>query len=84
TQFFPADGVSENQLADAPQLASLSDETPEGSSIVVQAKQKINLRERDHNRRPATYIPFSAPTRMSGVQLQQRALRLGAARALRR
>ncbi|MFB5174254.1 potassium-transporting ATPase subunit KdpB [Erwinia amylovora] len=84
TQFLPAEGVSEEQLADAAQLASLADETPEGRSIVVLAKQKFNLRERDLNSMGATFIPFSAQTRMSGVNVQQRAIRKGAADAVRR
>ena len=84
TQFLPAAGVSEEQLADAAQLASLADETPEGRSIVVLARQKFNLRERDLNSMGATFIPFSAQTRMSGVNVQQRAIRKGAADAVRR
>ena len=67
--FFAAPGVSEQQLADAAQLPSLADETPEGRSIVVLAKQKFNLRERDMAQLAATFIPFTANTRMSGVDL---------------
>jgi len=67
--FFPAKGVSELMVADAAQLASLVDETPEGRSIVVLAKQKFGLRERDVNALGATFIHFSAQTRMSGVNL---------------
>jgi len=67
--FFPAQGVSELTLADAAQLASLTDETPEGRSIVVLAKQKFGLRERDVHSLGATFIHFSAQTRMSGVNL---------------
>ena len=67
--FFAAPGVSEQQLADAAQLSSLADETPEGRSIVVLAKQKFNLRERDMASLGATFIPFTANTRMSGVDL---------------
>jgi len=67
--FFPAKGVSELMVADAAQLASLVDETPEGRSIVVLAKQKFGLRERDVNSLGATFIHFSAQTRMSGVNL---------------
>ena len=67
--FFAAPGVSEQQLADAAQLASLADETPEGRSIVVLAKQKFNLRERDMASLGATFVPFTAQTRMSGVDL---------------
>lgn len=67
--FFPAKGVSEKQVADAAQLASLADETPEGRSIVVLAKQKFGFRERDVNSLGATFVHFSAQTRMSGVNL---------------
>jgi K+-transporting ATPase ATPase B chain len=84
TQFMPAPGVTEEQLADAAQLASLADETPEGRSIVVLAKQKFNLRERDLNSMGATFIPFSAQTRMSGVNVQDRMVRKGAVDAVRR
>ncbi|SFN41045.1 K+-transporting ATPase ATPase B chain [Izhakiella capsodis] len=84
TQFLPAPGISERQLADAAQLASLADETPEGRSIVVLAKQKFNLRERDLQSSGATFVPFSAQTRMSGVNVQDRMIRKGAADAIRR
>ena len=84
TQFLPAPGVSEEQLADAAQLASLSDETPEGRSIVVLAKQRFNLRERDLSSMGASFIPFSAQTRMSGVNVQDRLIRKGAVDAVRR
>jgi K+-transporting ATPase ATPase B chain len=67
--FVPAPGVREADLADAAQLASLADETPEGRSVVVLAKQKFNLRERDLRSMGATFIPFSAQTRMSGVDI---------------
>ncbi len=67
--FFPAKGVSEKELADAAQLASLADETPEGRSIVVLAKQKFGFRERDVTSLGATFVHFSAQTRMSGVNL---------------
>jgi potassium-transporting ATPase ATP-binding subunit len=67
--FFPAPGVTEQQLADVAQLASLADETPEGRSIVVLAKQKFNLRERDMTSLAATFVAFTAQTRMSGVDL---------------
>ncbi len=66
--FLPAPGVTEQELADAAQLASLADETPEGRSIVVLAKQRFNLRERDLRALGATFVPFSAHTRMSGVE----------------
>jgi len=67
--FLPAPGVKESELADAAQLASLADETPEGRSIVVLAKQKFNLRERDIGSLQAHFVHFSAQTRMSGVDL---------------
>ncbi|HET9644397.1 MAG TPA: potassium-transporting ATPase subunit KdpB [Burkholderiaceae bacterium] len=67
--FLPAPGVKESELADAAQLASLADETPEGRSIVVLAKQKFNLRERDLQGMEAHFVHFSAQTRMSGVNL---------------
>jgi len=84
TRFIPAPGVTEQQLAAAAQLASLADETPEGRSIVVLAKQKFNLREHDLQSMDATFIPFSAQTRMSGVNLQQLMIRKGAVDSIRR
>ncbi len=81
--FIPAKGISEKQLADAAQLASLTDETPEGRSIVVLAKQKFGFRERDVQSLGATFIHFSAQTRMSGVNLQGRQIRKGAEDAIR-
>ncbi|WJM83817.1 potassium-transporting ATPase subunit KdpB [Dickeya chrysanthemi] len=82
--FLPAPGVSEQSLADAAQLASLADETPEGRSIVVLAKQRFGLRERALRDLDATFVPFSAQTRMSGVNIQGRTIRKGAVDALRR
>ncbi|MGO4380464.1 potassium-transporting ATPase subunit KdpB [Pseudoduganella sp. RAF53_2] len=82
--FFPAPGVSEQQLADVAQLASLADETPEGRSIVVLAKQKFNIREREMASLHALFIPFSANTRMSGVDIGERQIRKGAAEAIKR
>jgi potassium-transporting ATPase ATP-binding subunit len=82
--FLPAPGVKELELADAAQIASLADETPEGRSIVVLAKQKFNLRERDLKALDATFVPFSARTRMSGVNLGQRQIRKGAPDAIAR
>jgi K+-transporting ATPase ATPase B chain len=83
--FIPAAGVKEADLADAAQLASLADETPEGRSIVVLAKQKFQLRERDVAALGASFVHFTAQTRMSGVDLAQgRQLRKGAADAIRR
>jgi K+-transporting ATPase ATPase B chain len=78
TEFVPAPGVSEKDLADAAQLASLSDETPEGRSIVVLAKEKYGLRGRELSAYAATFIPFTAVTRMSGVDLDGRHIRKGA------
>jgi potassium-transporting ATPase ATP-binding subunit len=82
--FLPAPGVKELELADVAQIASLADETPEGRSIVVLAKQKFNLRERDLKTLDATFVPFSAHTRMSGVNLGLRQLRKGAPDAIRK
>ena len=84
TAFHPAPGVGERELADAAQLASLADETPEGRSIVVLAKQKFQLRGRDLSGLPHTFHKFSAQTRMSGVDLEGRPLRKGAADAIRK
>ena len=81
--FVPAAGVTEEQLADAAQLSSLADETPEGRSIVVLAKQRFNIRERNIAELKATFVPFSAQTRMSGVDMGGREIRKGAASALR-
>jgi K+-transporting ATPase ATPase B chain len=81
--FIVANGVSEAQFADAAQLASLADETPEGRSIVVLAKQKFGIRERDVQSLGATFIHFSAQTRMSGVNLAGRQILKGAEDAIR-
>jgi K+-transporting ATPase ATPase B chain len=81
--FLPADGVSEQRLADAAQLASLADETPEGRSVVVLAKQRYALRERDIAALGAQFIHFSAHTRMSGVDLDGRQIRKGSLDAIR-
>jgi K+-transporting ATPase, B subunit len=82
TEFIPAPGVPAEKLADAAQISSLADETPEGRSIVILAKEKYNLRERDINSLGATFIPFSATTRMSGVDLEGREIRKGATDAI--
>jgi K+-transporting ATPase ATPase B chain len=82
TQFIPTDGVAPEELADAAQLASLADETPEGRSVVVLAKQQYNLRGRDIEKLGAKFIPFSAQTRMSGVNLDGRVIRKGSADAI--
>ena len=82
TSFLPAGGVEARALADAAQLASLADETPEGRSIVVLAKKQYGLRERDIKALGARFIPFTATTRMSGVNLDGREIRKGAADAM--
>ena len=82
TEFLPMPGVSETDLADAAQLSSLSDETPEGRSIVVLAKEKYGLREREVASLGATFIPFTAQTRMSGVDMNGSEIRKGAADAV--
>lgn len=82
TEFVPAPGISPEKLAGAAQLSSLADETPEGRSIVVLAKEKFNLRERDMVSLRATFVPFSAQTRMSGVDLEGREIRKGAVDAI--
>jgi K+-transporting ATPase ATPase B chain len=79
TEFLPAPGVTEADMADAAQLSSLADETPEGRSIVVFANVKYQLRGRDFARHEAEFIPFTAQTRMSGVNLDGRQIRKGAA-----
>ena len=81
-EFITADGITEAELADASQLSSLADETPEGRSIVVLAKQKYNLRGREVAEHEAHFIPFSAYTRMSGVDMDGRLLRKGATDAI--
>ena len=82
TELFTAPGVTEAMLADAAQLSSLADETPEGRSIVVLAKEKYGLRGREVGTHDAEFIPFSAMTRMSGVNLDGRSIRKGAADAI--
>ncbi|GAC1551931.1 MAG: potassium-transporting ATPase subunit KdpB [Collimonas sp.] len=81
--FIPAPGITEQQLADVAQLASLADETPEGRSIVVLAKQRFNIREREMTTLHATFVPFTAQTRMSGVDIGNRAIRKGSSEALK-
>src|SRR5471032_669216 len=81
--FVAAPGVTEQQLADVAQLASLADETPEGRSIVVLAKQKFNIRERDVATLGASFVHFTAHTRMSGVDLGGRQIRKGASDAVK-
>jgi K+-transporting ATPase ATPase B chain len=88
--FVPAKGVTEQNLADAAQFASMADETPEGRSITVLAKQKFNLRERDLSSHKTNFVPFTAQTRMSGVDIEAdgggkvRQLRKGASDAIRK
>src|SRR5262249_50980491 len=77
-EFIPMGETNEGELADAAQLSSLADETPEGRSIVVLAKQKYNLRGREVAAHEATFIPFTAQTRMSGVDIDGRRVRKGA------
>jgi K+-transporting ATPase ATPase B chain len=84
TEFIAAPGVSNDQLADAAQLSSLPDETPEGRSIVVLAKEKYGLRGRDLASTGAHFVPFSAQTRMSGVNLDGRVIRKGAVDAIQK
>jgi K+-transporting ATPase ATPase B chain len=81
-EFIPLPGISERELADAAQLSSLSDETPEGRSIVVLAKAKYAIRGREFAPHEAHFIPFTAQTRMSGVDLNGRSVRKGAADAV--
>ncbi len=81
-QFIPAPGVSEKELADAAQMSSLADETPEGRSIVILAKEKYNLRGRELAAHEAHFVAFTAQTRMSGVDLNGFEIRKGAADAV--
>jgi len=83
SEFVPVDGVSETELAEAAQLSSLADETPEGRSIVILAKDNYGLRGHDLSKLDANFIPFSATTRMSGVDLDGKKLRKGAADAIK-
>jgi K+-transporting ATPase ATPase B chain len=78
TEFIPMPGVSEQELAEAAQMSSLADETPEGRSIVVLAKEKFNIREHDFAGEEPTFVPFTAETRMSGVDFNGTQLRKGA------
>ena len=89
TEFIPAEGFSSEQLADAAQLASLADETPEGRSIVVLAKEQFNIRAREMQSLDTVFIPFAAQTSMSGIDLknsggQLRSIRKGSATAIRK
>ncbi|AMO94329.1 K+-transporting ATPase, B subunit [Collimonas fungivorans] len=82
--FIPAPGITEQQLADVAQLASLADETPEGRSIVVLAKQRFNIREREMGSLHATFVPFTAQTRMSGIDIGEAGHEGGKIRAIRK
>src|SRR5579864_1663879 len=82
TEFLPAPGVTEAEMADAAQLSSLADETPEGRSIVVLAKERYGLRGREFATHEAEFIPFTAQTRMSGVNLDGRQVRKGTAESI--
>ncbi|MGN7961427.1 potassium-transporting ATPase subunit KdpB [Brucella sp. 22210] len=82
TAFMPLTGISEQELADAAQLASLADETPEGRSIVVLAKEKYAIRGRDMQNLHATFVPFTAQSRMSGVDIDGSSIRKGAVDAV--
>ena len=82
SEFIPAPGITAAQMADAAQLSSLADETPEGRSIVVLAKERYGLRGRELASQEAQFIPFSAHTRMSGVDLEGREIRKGAVDAI--
>jgi K+-transporting ATPase ATPase B chain len=89
TEFIPAEGISGDQLADAAQLASLADETPEGRSIVVLAKEQFNMRAREMQSLETVFIPFAAQTSMSGIDLKDpdghlRSIRKGSANAIRK
>jgi K+-transporting ATPase ATPase B chain len=84
SEFITVDGVTDIELAEVAQLASLADETPEGRSIVVLAKERYGLRGRELQEHKARFVPFSAATRMSGVDLDGRRLRKGAADAVKR
>src|SRR5579863_314215 len=84
TEFLPLPGVTEAEIADAAQLSSLADETPEGRSIVVLAKERYGLRGRELAEHGAVFVPFTAQTRMSGVDLDGRQIRKGAADSVER
>ncbi|NFI04829.1 potassium-transporting ATPase subunit KdpB [Clostridium botulinum] len=82
-EFIPVNGVNENELADAAQLSSLADETPEGRSIVVLAKEKFGIRGRNIRESNMEFIPFTAKTRMSGVNYNNSEIRKGAAETVK-
>jgi len=84
SEFIPVDGISERELADAAQLSSLSDETPEGRSVVILAKEKFDIREREIQNKNMKFIPFSASTRMSGVEFDGNEIQKGAAESIQK
>lgn len=84
SEFLPVNGVSEEQLADAAQLSSLADETAEGRSIVILAKERFNLRERAFQQSEVKFIDFSAKTRMSGIDYRGDEIRKGAADTMKK
>ncbi|EAG7333702.1 potassium-transporting ATPase subunit KdpB [Listeria monocytogenes] len=83
SEFLPVDGVTEQELADVAQLSSIADETAEGRSIVVLAKERFDIRGRDFAEMHAEFVPFTATTRMSGIDYQENTIRKGAADAVR-
>ncbi|MBM5721281.1 potassium-transporting ATPase subunit KdpB [Listeria ivanovii] len=83
SEFLPVDGVTEKELADAAQLSSIADETAEGRSIVVLAKERFDIRGRDFAEMHAEFVPFTATTRMSGINYKENTIRKGAADAVR-
>lgn len=83
SKFMPVSGVTEQELADAAQLSSLADETPEGRSIVILAKERFNIRGRDMSKLDATFVEFTAKTRMSGIDYKGNEIRKGAAEAVK-
>ncbi|EAC8232176.1 TPA: potassium-transporting ATPase subunit KdpB [Listeria monocytogenes] len=83
SEFLPVEGVTEQELADAAQLSSIADETAEGRSIVVLAKERFDIRGRDFAEMHAEFVPFTATTRMSGIDYQENTIRKGAADAVR-
>ncbi len=83
SEFIPLKGITEQELADAAQLSSMADETPEGRSIVILAKERFGIRGRDLSKLGATFIEFTAKTRMSGIDYQENEIRKGAAEAVK-
>lgn len=83
SEFIPLNGVTEQELADAAQLSSIADETPEGRSIVILAKERFNIRGRDLSKLGASFVEFTAKTRMSGIDFQGNEIRKGAADAVK-